>query len=168
MARRTQLLENVRVDLNISPELERLMAHNAEIIPNSEKFGFRRVTKEGSKQVKAKIRSLGLKQSGALAKSVRGSTTNRKSFIGTKMWYAHFLEDGTAPHLIKPKKKWNKKFLRIPIDGKIIKTKTAFHPGVRAYKFLEGTFDNMQSSGQVESLFAMGVNEAIEKVQNGS
>lgn len=156
-----KLLDNVKVDIEISPDLQNLIDNNYEIAPLATKLGFRKVTKEGSKQVKAKVRSLGLVRSGTLAKSIRGSTTNTKSFIGTKLWYAHFLEGGTKPHKIKAKK------------GKMLafngtRTKSVNHPGIRAYKFAESTFEKMQSSGEVNSLFAQGVQEAIEKVsRNG-
>jgi HK97 gp10 family phage protein len=170
MARRTvNLLENARIDLDISPDLENLMRNNAEIAPKAQKLGFRRITKEGSKKIKAAIRSAGLVRSGELAKSVRGSTTNKKSVIGTKTFYAPFLEDGTKSHRIAPRKSRGKgKFLRIPVEGRSVFTKSVTHPGVQASHFFEGTFNQMESSGQVSSLFAMGVQEAIEAVQNGS
>ena len=165
MARRgNQLLENARIDIDISPDLERLMKNNAEIAPNAQKFGFRRITREGSKNIKAAIRGMGLVNSGELAKSVRGSTTNKKSVIGTKTFYAPFLEDGTKSHRIAAKKG---KFLRIPVHGRSIFAKAVTHPGVHAHHFFENTFNQMEGSGQVSSLFAMGVQEAIEKVQNG-
>jgi phage gpG-like protein len=154
-----KLLENIRVDIEISPSLQSLMDNNDEIAPLATKLGLRRVTKEGSKQVKGTIRSLGLVRSGQLVKSVRGSTTNNKSYIGTKLWYAHFIEGGTKPHIIKAKKA---KYLFIPgAEGWI---KEVHHPGIKAYKFAERTFDKMQSSGEVNSLFAQGVQAAIEEL----
>jgi hypothetical protein len=167
MARRqVQLLENARINLNISPELERLMKNNKDIAPNAQKLGFRAITKEGSKQIKSAIRSDGLNE---LAKSVRGSTTNKKSVIGTKLWYAHFFERGADPHTIKPiKKRGRGRFLRIPVEGRSIFAKSVHHPGIKAQHFFEETFNQMQGSGQVQSLFALGVQQAIEAVQNGN
>jgi phage gpG-like protein len=156
-----RLLDNLRIDLDISPDLENLIRHNTEIGPNAMKLGLRAITKEGSKQIKAKIKSLGLVDSGALAKSVRGVTTKNKSFIGTKMFYAPFLEDGTKPHEIKPKKAKGGLFFRQNWH------KSAFNPGEHAYKFFESTWNSMESSGQVQSLFSAGVQQAIEAVQNG-
>lgn len=154
-------MDNMRVDLNISPELQRLLSHNAEIAPQATKLGLRRITKEGSKRVKQKIKDLGLYETGKLAKSVRGSTTKSKSYIGTKLWYAPFLDGGSKPHKIKAKKGKG-----LFIFGRFVKS--VQHPGIRAYEFFEGTFDDMQSSGDVQSLFSLGVQQAIEEVQNGS
>lgn len=151
-----KLLDNLRVDIEISPDLQNLIDNNSELAPLATKLGLRKVTREGSKQVKEKIRSLGLVRSGQLAKSVRGSTTNNKSYIGTKLWYAHFLEDGTKPHVIKPRRK---KILWF--GGKI--AKSVNHPGNKGYKFADNTFEKMQSTGEVNSLFAQGVQEAIER-----
>lgn len=157
--RESYLMDNLKVDIEISAELQYLIDHNSELAPLATKLGLRKVTKEGSKQVKAKIRSLGLVRSGQLVKSIRGSTTNKKSYIGTKLWYAHFLEGGTDPHIIKPRKRGGKNFLWF--GGRPIKSVN--HPGNKAFKFTEGTFEKMQMTGEVNSLFAQGVQEAIER-----
>jgi phage gpG-like protein len=158
-----KLLDNLKVDIEISPDLQNLMNRHAELAPTATKLGLRKVTREGSKQMKAKVRSLGLVKSGALAKSIRGSTTNTKSYIGTKLWYAHFLEGGTKPHVIKPRKKGGKKYLYWrglkPPGVKLVR-----HPGVKEYDYADSTFDQMQLTGQVNSLFAQGVQEAIEEL----
>jgi phage gpG-like protein len=158
-----RLLDNLQIDINMSPELQRLISHNSEIGPQATKLGLRRVTKEGSAKIKERIKSLGLVDSGKLVKSVRGSTTKSKSFIGTKLFYAHFLEEGAKAHKIKPRKKGRNKGLYI--KGKWVKS--VMHPGVKAYHFFEDTWDQMESSGQVDSLFALGVQQALEEVQNG-
>jgi phage gpG-like protein len=154
-------MDNMRVDLNISPELQRLLSHNAEIAPQATKLGLRRITKEGSKRIKQRIKDLGLYETGKLAKSIRGSTTKSKSFIGTKLWYAPFLEGGAKAHKIKARKSKG-----LFIFGRWVKS--VQHPGVRAYEFFDETWDQMESSGQVQSLFSLGVQQAIEEVQNGS
>lgn len=156
-----RLMDNLQVDLNISPELQRLLSHNADLAPQATKLGLRRITKEGSKRVKQRIKDLGLYDTGKLSKSVRGSTTKTKSFIGTKLWYAPFLEDGTKGHNIKARKKKG-----LFIGGRFVKS--VHHPGVRAYEFFDETWDQMESSGDVQSLFSLGVQQAIEEVQNGS
>ncbi len=154
------LMDNLRVDIEISPELQNLINNSGELAPLATKLGLRKITREGSKKVKEKVRSLGLVRSGELAKSVRGSTTNKKSYIGTKLWYAHFLEGGTRPHAIKAR---DGGYLRIPVGGRSLFIRQVTHPGVRAYRFAEGTFETMQTSGEVNSLFAQGVQEAIAR-----
>lgn len=158
-----KLLDNLKVDIEISPDLQNLINNSGEIGPESTKLGLRKVTREMSKQTKEKVRSLGLVQSGQLAKSIRGSTTKTKSYVGTKLWYAHFLEGGTAPHTIKAKRGKYLWWRGLKPPG----VKKVNHPGIKAYKFSEGTFDKMQSSGEINSLFAKGVSEAIERLQNG-
>jgi phage gpG-like protein len=161
MASNNRLYENLRVDLDISPDLEHLMRNNAQLGPLAMKQGLRAITKEGSKQIKSAIKSKGLVLSGRLAKSVRGVTTKNKSFIGTKNWYAGMLERGASPHNIKASKHRGLFF-------KGLFAKSVHHPGVPAYHFFEDTWQRMESSGQVQSLFAAGVQAAIEAVENGN
>lgn len=160
-----QLMNNLKVDLKISPDLKRLMERNPEIAPKATMLGLRAVTKEGSKQVKAKIKSLGLVGSGRLWKSVKGVTNKNKSFIGTKSRIANILENGAKPHIIRPKRG---KELRISSRGNSFYARSVHHPGVKRYDWMESTWSEMESSGQVQSLFAQGVQQAIEAVQNGS
>ncbi len=155
-----RLMDNLRISIDISPDLQNLINRSGELAPKATKLGLRRITREGSKQIKGKIRSLGLVKSGALEKSVRGSTTNTKSTIGTKLWYAHFLEDGTKPHIIKPKKRGRNRFLII--NGHYVKK--VRHPGVKAYHYAEDTFKEMETSGMVNSLFSQGVQEALREL----
>lgn len=157
------LLQNLKVDIEISPELQNLIDNSGELGPEAIKLGLRAVTKEMSKQTKEKVKSLGLARSGQLAKSIRGSTTKTKSFVGTKLWYAHFLEGGTKPHVIKAKSGKYLYWRGLKPPG----VKRVNHPGVKAYKFSEGTFNKMQSSGEINSLFAQGVTDAIARLKNG-
>ncbi len=147
---------DIRIDINISYDLQNLMNNHAEIAPQSIKLGLRKITKKGSKNAKQKVQSLGLVKSGDYRKSITGRTSNSKSFIGTKLWYAHFLEGGTDPHVIKPRKG---RFLNI--FGRFVKS---VKHGIKPYKPLESTVDDMQRSGEIDSLFALGVREAIEEL----
>lgn len=171
MANRNVLMDNMRVDLQLSPEMERLLTSGSEIAPIATKLGLRAVTKQGSKEVKAKIRSLGLVKTGAYEKSVRGSTTKTKSVIASKLWYAHILEGGAKPHRIKPRVKHKRSGSRtrfykgLYINGRWVKS--VMHPGIRAYDVFDGTWKVMQQSGEVKSLFAAAVQQAIAEVQNG-
>lgn len=38
------------------------------------------------------------------------------------------------------------------------------HPGIKEYNFADSTFEQMQMSGEVNSLFAQGVQEAIQEL----
>lgn len=54
-----------------------------------------------------------------------------KVYVG--MPYGIFVENGTNPHLIQPKK--GKKFLAFLIGGKMIFARSVNHPGSKAYPF---------------------------------
>lgn len=150
-------LSDIKIDIEISHDLQNLIDNSGDMAPEAIKLGLRKVTKQASKNAKQKVASLGLVNTGTYKKSITGRTNKSKSFIGTKLWYAHFLEGGTAPHTIKAKKG---KFLNI--YGRLVKS--VKHPGIKAYKPIETTVNDMQSSGEINSLFAQGVREAIEEL----
>jgi phage gpG-like protein len=152
-------LTDIRIDIEISPDLQNLINRNQEIAPEAIKLGLRKITRQGSKNTKQKIQTLGLVRSGTLRKSITGRTNKSKSFIGTKLWYAPFIHDGTKPHVIRARRA---KSLFFPGARKPIKA--VQHPGIKGYKFLEKTVDEMQNSGEINSLFAQGVQEAIEEL----
>lgn len=157
-------ISDIRIDIGISPSLQALIDHNSDIGPESIKLGLRKITRQGSKNAKAKVQTLGLVKTGALRKSITGRTSKSKSYIGTTMWYAHISEWGAKPHIIKVNKKRKGGYLRIPMDGRSLFTKQVNHPGIKGYQVIEGTVDEMQSRGEVESLFSKGVREAIEEL----
>lgn len=159
-----RLLDNLKVDVDISPSVQRWMKNNAQLAPRAMQLGLRAVTKEGSKQVKAQIKNDGLVKTGKYVKSVRGSTTKTKSVIGTRSRIANILENGAKPHEIKPRKG---KELRISSKGKSYYAKTVHHPGLRPYNPFDVVWHRMQDSGQVQSLFDQGIQDAIRSLENG-
>lgn len=149
------------IDVNISPSLQSLINNNQDIAPEAIREGLRKITRQAPKNVRRKVKSLGLVDTGRLTKSITGRTNKKKSAIGSTHFVGHILENGAKPHKIKAKPG---KSLFIPgAKGPI---KSVNHPGVRAYRYLDGTLDEMQSSGEISSLFAQGVEEAIDKIQN--
>lgn len=50
-----KLLDNLKVDIEISADLQNLMNRHAELAPTATKLGLRKVTREGSKRMKAKV-----------------------------------------------------------------------------------------------------------------
>lgn len=161
---RNRLLDNLQVDIEISNSLKSWMKHNPEFAPQVMKLGLRAVTKEGSKQVKAQIRSDGLVMTGKYMKSVRGSTTKTKSIIGSKSRIANILENGARPHTIWPKKG---KLLEFRQGGRLITARRIKHPGLKAYNPFDEVWKRMQGSGQVQSLFSQGIQQAMEAIENG-
>lgn len=155
------MAQEIFTRVEISPELKRLIESNSEIAPKSVKEGMKKITREAPKKVRVKIRSLGLVKKGNLVKTIRGKTLKDKSIIGSQYFVGHILEGGAKPHVIKAKRG---KMLWWP--GLKRPVKRVRHPGVKAYKFLESTINEMQNSGQVQSLFSQGVQQAIEEIQN--
>jgi hypothetical protein len=152
--------------LEISPDLEKLLDSHRKIAPDAIKAGIHYVTLETPDKVKQRITQLGLVRHGKLAKSVVGTEVLQKSIIGSAHPVAHILEGGAKPHEIVPKcrknpEKYKTKALHWGSSGPLSKVK---HPGVKAYRYLEGTIKNMESSGELESLFSRGVREAIQKL----
>lgn len=61
--------------------------------------------------------------------SLRGSVK-----VGSDVEYAGFVNDGTAPHVIRPR---TKQVLRFRVGGRIVYAKVVNHPGTRANPFLD-------------------------------
>ncbi|MCM3663452.1 hypothetical protein M3204_03495 [Mesobacillus subterraneus] len=158
------MAQEINARVEISHELKRLIDHNNEIAPKAIKSGMKLITRNVPKQVRKKVRSLGLIKTGRLVKSIRGKTGKDKSVIGSQHFVGHILEGGAKSHVIKAKKG---KYLRIPIGGRSLFVRQVRHPGHKAYKFLEGTVEQMQSSGEIQSLFSQGVQQAIEELSSG-
>lgn len=153
-------MTDINARIEISPELQNLIDNSGDMAPKAIKEGMKRITKVAPKQVRQRIRSLGLVRKGNLVKTIRGRTRKDSSVIGTKYFVGHILEGGAKPHVIKAKRGGSLFFA-----GRNVRK--VRHPGVRPYKFLEGTIGDMESSGEISSLFAQGVNDAIEAIQNG-
>lgn len=154
------LMDNLQVDLQISPQLERLMRNNSQIASKASKKGLAAIAKEGAKNAKTLMRAEGFKESGKLIKSINAKTTNNKSSYGAKSRIAHIIEDGSHPHEIKPK---NKKVMWF----ESVFAHKVHHPGTPAFEPFKRTEQMMESSGQVKSLFDDAVRQAIQAVQNG-
>lgn len=61
-------------------------------------------------------------------------------YLGHSMKYGRFLEEGTAPHLIKAK---NKPYLHFKAGGgNWVKTRVVKHPGTKPRQLLEDTIKN--------------------------
>jgi hypothetical protein len=154
-------MAEINAKINISPDLKNLIENNKEIAPRSVKEGMKKITRQAPKQVRKKIRTLGLVKTGHLVKTIRGKTKKDKSIIGSQHFVGHILEGGAKPHKIKAKRG---KMLWWP--GIKRPVKRVNHPGVKAYKFLESTIDDMENSGEIESLFSEGVRQAIEELSS--
>lgn len=92
-----------------------------------------------ARQVVNRAKVLAPVDTGRLRSSIR---VERRSFfglrskwtIGSDVEYAPMVNDGTRPHLIRPK---NAKALRFRMGGRIVFAKVVRHPGTRARPFLD-------------------------------
>jgi hypothetical protein len=61
--------------------------------------------------------------------SLRGSVT-----VGSDLEYAALVNDGTRPHVIRPR---NAKVLRFTVGGQVVFARVVNHPGTKARPFLD-------------------------------
>lgn len=87
----------------------------------------------------ARAKVLAPVDTGRLRASIR---VERRSFFGLRQrWtvgsdvdYAPMVNDGTRPHIIRPKRA---KALRFNVGGKVVFARVVHHPGTRARPFLD-------------------------------
>lgn len=72
-------------------------------------------------------------RTGNLQQSITLRHEGYSSIIGTHKEYAPYVEFGTEPHKIKPKKA---RFLKIPTDDGFLFIKRVNHPGSKPYPFM--------------------------------
>src|SRR5687768_15335342 len=99
----------------------------------------RREGDAAARQVVARAKVLAPVDTGRLRASIR---VERRSFFGLRQrWtvgsdvdYAPMVNDGTRPHIIRPRRA---KALRFKVGGKVVYAKVVHHPGTRARPFLD-------------------------------
>lgn len=92
-----------------------------------------------ARQVVARAKVLAPVDTGRLRASIR---VERRSILGLRQrWtvgsdveYAPMVNDGTKPHIIRPR---TKKALKFKMGGKTVYAKVVHHPGTRARPFLD-------------------------------
>jgi hypothetical protein len=63
--------------------------------------------------------------------------------IGSDVDYAQMVNDGTRPHIIRPK---NAKALRFKVGGRTVYAKVVHHPGTRPRPFLDRALNEVARS----------------------
>lgn len=79
--------------------------------------------------------------------------------VAARTEYAASIEGGSAPHGIKPKRAGG--YLRFAAGGRAVYSKFVFHPGTKAYRFLQNAIDAQQDN--VAERVEMRVLEAAAK-----
>ncbi|MER5705988.1 HK97 gp10 family phage protein [Streptomyces sp. NPDC002122] len=92
-----------------------------------------------ARQVVARAKILAPVDTGRLRASIR--VERRSTFglrqrwtVGSDVEYAPMVNDGTRPHVIRPR---TKKALKFKMGGKTVYAKVVHHPGTRANPFLD-------------------------------
>lgn len=121
--------------------LGRLSKRLAELPVKVQKRVLPKVVRAGANMVRDEARRLVVRRSGALAKTIKvrrvktGSSLNVVMAVGTNARIGHLIEFGTAPHVIKPKRKKAVSYGPEQIYGAVK------HPGTPAQPFLRPAFD---------------------------
>jgi hypothetical protein len=153
----------LQAKIKIGQDVENLLKRHEHLVAESIEQGMTYIAIHAPKSVKKRIVELGLSRSGNLAKSIQGHVEKGvKTIVGSYAHYAHMLEGGAKAHTIKLKPT-KKKALSWAGAEHPMKSLTIKHPGIKAYKFLEGGIEEMSESGELESLFSRGVKEVMER-----
>lgn len=99
----------------------------------------RRELTEAGRRVVNRAKILAPVDTGRLRASIRMDpprlfTLRPSVTIGSDVEYAGFVNDGTRPHIIRPK---NKQVLRFVVGGRVVYAKVVHHPGTRPRPFLD-------------------------------
>jgi len=95
--------------------------------------------KEAARQVVNRARVLAPVRTGRLRSSIRAEPPRIFSLrgsvkVGSDLEYAGWVNDGTAPHVIRPR---NRQVLKFTVGGRTVFAKVVNHPGTRANPFLD-------------------------------
>lgn len=99
----------------------------------------RRELETAGRQVINRAKVLAPVDTGRLRASIQGefsrSFTLRPRFtVGSNVSYAAYVNDGTRPHIIRPR---NAQALRFMVGGRVVYARVVHHPGTRARPFLD-------------------------------
>lgn len=99
----------------------------------------RRELREASRQVVNRAKVLAPVRTGRLRSSIRAEPPRFFSLrgsvtVGSDLEYAAFVNDGTRPHVIRPRRA---QVLRFQIGGRTVFAKVVNHPGTKARPFLD-------------------------------
>ena len=95
--------------------------------------------REASRQVVARAKVLAPVRTGRLRSSIRAEQPRIFSLrgsvkVGSDLEYAAMVNDGTRPHIIRPRRA---RALRFVVGGRVVYAKFVRHPGTRARPFLD-------------------------------
>jgi len=109
--------------------LEKLAYQISQTLPH-------RILSRASKKLKNLIWFFAPERTGALRRSIRTTWTHNRVMISVDAPYAIYVEEGTRPHIIRPRTSGVLRFEKP--SGEIVYTKKpVHHPGFKGRKFVE-------------------------------
>jgi HK97 gp10 family phage protein len=108
----------------------------------------RRELEEAARQVVNRAKVLAPVDTGRLRASIRVESRRTFTFrsvytVGSNVEYAGFVNDGTRPHVIRPR---NAQALRFRVGGRVVYARVVNHPGTRAKPFLDRALREVAAS----------------------
>ena len=105
----------------------------------------RRELREASRQVVNRARILAPVRTGRLRSSIRAEPPRFFSLrgsvtVGSDLEYAAAVNDGTRPHVIRPRRA---KVLRFSVGGQVVFARLVNHPGTKGTKFLDKALEDV-------------------------
>jgi hypothetical protein len=99
----------------------------------------RRELREAARQVVNRARVLAPVRTGRLRSSIRAEPPRFFSLrgsvtVGSDLEYAAFVNDGTRPHVIRPRRA---SVLRFNVGGRVVFARVVNHPGTKGTHFLD-------------------------------
>jgi hypothetical protein len=99
----------------------------------------RRELKEASRQVVNRAKVLAPVRTGRLRSSIRAEeprffSLRGKVTVGSDLEYAAMVNDGTRPHIIRPR---SAQVLRFKVGGRTVFARVVHHPGTKGTHFLD-------------------------------
>jgi len=113
------------------------------------------IVRKAAERAEGLLRERAPRRTGRMAEDVGSTIYGRMAIVGFRTHYARFLEFGTRPHEIRPRRA---RALRFSMGGRIIFARRVLHPGIRPRYLVRAVAEEL--GGQLSSIFE----EVIEHV----
>jgi len=112
--------------------------------------------REAAGRAEALLRERAPRRTGQMAGGVGSVVYGRMAIVGLRAHYARFLEFGTRPHEIRPRRA---RALRFVVGGRTVFASRVEHPGVRPRRFVQAVAEELGE--QLGSIFEEAMARAI-------
>lgn len=98
------------------------------------------IVRKAAERAEALLSERAPRRTGRMIESVGSVVHGRTAIVGLRAHYARFLELGTRPHEIRPRRA---KALRFPLGGRIVFASRVEHPGIRPRRFVRAVAEEL-------------------------